>query len=408
MFLITFLLGTQFPLRCVFMHSIRVESGNCLKSGRTIYALYSGALPIVAATIFLRHLDSNRELSSNTLAAYAYALKSFFEFLRNNNISFWKISQATIKSYKRFHLNRYSKNGKFVLKRVTARQYLFALKQLIGYWRGLREDDPLFIDHVANLDGKRLRENRRGMLSHISWYSRVPNDLWQIKIPQEEQHYKKRYKGLTLDECRTVRDVLDKDTYHTDIQAMIYFRDRALWAFMLMTMLRKGELVRIRVEDLDQRSGLIYLVDRPEDQWLGDLKTGPDEIYVTSINPLWNVVNSWLTEGRWIAEKMLRSEGRDDHGMLFCNRDGGPLTQYAVDNLFRRLREACSFPKSKLFFPHISRHTMASLMLDSGVNLTEVQRQLRRACLASTEIYARVSVQQLRASLKKFWQEGSI
>lgn len=390
------------------MPSIRVESGPCIRSGRTVYALYDGALPIVSATIFLRHLDSNIGLTSNTLAAYAYALKSFFEFLKRNDISFWKLTPAIIKSYKRFHLNRRDKSNSYAIKRVTARQYLAALKHFIGYWRGLREDDPLFIDSVSNLDGKRLRDNRRGILSHISWYSRVPNELWQIKIPQQEKHNKKRYKGLSVEDCRTVMDVLNKAEHHTDVQTMLYYRDRAIWVFMLMSMLRKGELVRTRVEDLDQRSGLIHLEDRPEDRWLGDLKTGPGEIFVTPSNLYWNIVNSWLMEGRWIAEKMLAAQGREDHGMLFCNRDGGPLTQPAVDNLFRRLRESCKFPKSKLFFPHITRHTMASLMLDQGVALSEVQEQLRHACIASTAIYARVSVRQLRVSLTKFWSEVSV
>jgi site-specific recombinase XerD len=202
--------------------------------------------------------------------------------------------------------------------------------------------------------------------------------------------------------------VLDNEDHRTDMETMLYYRNRALWSFMLMSLLRKGEVVRIRVEDIDQRSGIIYLIDRPEDNWLGDLKTGPDEIFVTSINPLWKIVNSWLTEGRWIAEKMLRAEGREDHGKLFCNRNGGPLTQHAVDSLFRRLKEACGFPKSKPFSPHITRHTMASLMINSGVQLTEVQQQLRHAYLGSTEVYAKVCVQGLRESMNKFWQAVSM
>lgn len=387
------------------MSQIRVESGRCLQSGRTVFALYNGAFPIVAATIFLRHLDANCGLRANTLAAYAYALRAFFEFLRRNNTSFWSITQATINSYKRFHLNRYDENGNHVLKRVTARQYMNALKNFIGYWRGLPQDDPLFINHVANIDGKRIRGNRRGMLSHISWYSRVPSVLWQIKIPQAERHYKRRYKGLSISECLAVKSALDNAEYRTDIQAMIYYRNRAIWAFMLMSMLRKGELVRVRIEDLDQRSGIIYLSDRHEDRWLGDLKSGPAEIFVTRDNPLWRIVNSWLTEGRWIAERILQAEGKDDHGMLFCNRDGGPLSQHAVDKLFRKLRKSCGFPKSKPFSPHITRHTMACLMLDSGVQLTEVQKQLRHRSIASTELYAQVSVNVLRETMKRFWSE---
>jgi site-specific recombinase XerD len=325
--------------------------------------------------------------------------------LKENDQSFWKTTQATIKSYKRFHLDRHSKKGEFVIKRVTAQLYLVILKHFIAYWRGIRDDDPLFTDYISNIDGQRARRKSRGDFSNLSWYSRVPNDLWQIVVRPEEKHTKKRYKGLSNEDGKTVMMMLNKAAHHTDIETMLFYRNRAVWAFMLMSMMRKGELVRIRLEDLDRRAGVIYLIDRPEDRWLGDLKTGPGEIFVTTRNPYWQFVNSWLTEGRWIAEKLIKSKGMNDHGMLFCNRDGGPMTQAAIDYLFICLKEACGFSKSKQFFPHITRHTMASLMIDLGVDIEEVQQQLRHVCISSTIIYAKISTQQLRASMTKFWQK---
>jgi site-specific recombinase XerD len=384
---------------------ITVQKGPCLVSGQVVYALYDGEFPVVPATIFLRHLEANVALSTNTLSAAAYALKTFFEFLERNNVPFWRVTQATIKSYKRFYLGRRDAHGEYVIKRRTALQYLNVIKQFIGYWRGLREDDPLFIDYVSEVNGVRVRDRRRGALSHLSWYSRVPNTLWQIKIPRKQKKpSKKRYKGLSAEQGRKVMDVLSRAEHRTDVETMLYYRNRAIWAYMLMSLERKGEVVRTRLEDLDQRRGMIHLVDRPEDSWLGDLKSGPGEIFVTPNNPYWNFINSWLTEGRWIAEKMLKAKGESDHGMLFCNRSGGPLTQAAIDHLFRWLKEACKFK----LFPHITRHTMATLMLDAGVPLEEVQAQLRHANISSAEIYAKVSVQKLRASLKNFWQEFSL
>jgi site-specific recombinase XerD len=384
---------------------ITVQKGPCVLSDQIVYALYDGELPVVPATIFLRHLEANVALSTNTLSAAAYALKTFFQFLDKNNVPFWRVTQATIKSYKRFYLGRRNEHGEYVIKRSTAMQYLNVIKQFIGYWRGLREDDPLFIDHVSEIDGVRVRDRRRSALSHLSWYSRVPSTLWQINVPRKQkQPSKKRYKGLSGEQGRKVMDVLNHVKHKTDVETMLYYRNRAIWAYMLMSLERKGEVVRTRLEDLDQRRGMIHLVDRSEDSWLGELKSGPGEIFVTSNNPYWNFINSWLTEGRWIAEKRLRAEGKSDHGMLFCNRNGGPLTQAAIDHLFRWLKETCKFN----LFPHITRHTMASLMLDAGVSLEEVQAQLRHQNITSAEIYAKVSVQKLRASLNNFWQEFSL
>jgi site-specific recombinase XerD len=331
--------------------TIHIESGSCVVSGQTVYALYDGAFPVVAATIYLQHLSVNCHLAPNTSASYAYALKAFFEFLKRNNITFWEITQATIKSYKRFHLDRRDKHGVFTIKRVTARQNLTALKQFIGYWRGLSDNDSLFVDEVAEVDGRRHRDRRRGALAHISWYSRVPSSLWQVKVPRSESRDKRRYKGLSGEDCRLVMGVLNRAEHRTDIQRMLYYRDRAIWAFMLMSLMRKGEVVRTRLDDLDRRRGIIYLRDRPEDRWLGDLKSGPGEIFVTTNNPYWSFVNSWLTEGRWIAVRLLEERGLPDHGLFLCNRDGGPLTQPAIDHLFKRLKAACKFGRNKFFSP---------------------------------------------------------
>jgi site-specific recombinase XerD len=383
--------------------SIRVECGECPVTGRITYALYDGELPIVSASIYLRHLESNLYRETNTLASCAYALKRFFEFLKRDGTQFWNITQANIKQYKRFYLNKRGRNGECQIKRITARQYLIAVKGLVGYWRGLREDDPLFTDYVSELDGVRKRRKRKGVLAHISWESRVPSNLWYIKIPKEEEHTKERYKGLSRESSQRVMHALNQVVHRTDIETLLYYRDRAIWTFLLMSCLRKGELVRLRLEDCDQRSGTIYLRDRPEDRWLGELKTGPGEIFVTTSNPYWRYLDSWLLEGRWIAEKKWRAKGHEDHGLLFCNHDGGPLTQPAVDHLFARLKSECKFGRRTLFYPHITRHTMACLMLNNGVQLTEVQRHLRHKSIESTRVYAKVSAQNHRAALTRFW-----
>jgi site-specific recombinase XerD len=383
---------------------IRVESGPCPITNLEAYALYDGDLPVVAATVYLRHLQANVGLAPNTVASYAYSLLPFFDFLNANRQSFWNITQATIKQYRRFYLNERDKDREPRIRRKTARHYLHALKGLVGYWRGFRENDPLFVDQVAETDGVRRRRRRRGALSHLSWYTRVPSELWQVNIPGKERQNKRAHKGLSGDESRLVMSALDRAARRTDIQVMLYYRDRAIYTFLLMSCLRKGELVRVRLEDVVQREGVINLRDRPEDCWLGELKTGPATIFVSAVNPYWQHLNSWLTEGRWIAEKLLRERELDDHGLLFCNRDGGPLTQAAVDHLFTRLKTTCGFKKSKYFSPHVTRHTMATVMLNNGVGLTEVQRHLRHANIASTQIYAEVTNINHRAAMENFWK----
>ncbi|MDQ3802807.1 MAG: site-specific integrase [Acidobacteriota bacterium] len=367
------------------------------------YALYDGESPIIPATVYLRHLGENAGLDPNTILSAAYALKTFFEFLRENETSFWELTPRFIKQFKRFHLTRKDADGRPSIRKKTARLYLTAVKGLVHYWRGLQDDDPFFADAVAELDGRRERKSRRGMLLHSSWNARVPSSTWRVRIPTAEAHDKQRYKGLPRESCLRVMEVLEGGPRGSELETMFYYRDRAVWTFLLMTGLRKGELVRVRWEDVEPHTGVVYLKDRPEDAWLGDLKTGPGEVFVTTTNPYWDFLDEWIMRGRWITESMLKARGEEDHGLLFCNRDGGPLTQAAVDHLFKRLKTACGFGPEVFFSPHITRHTIACVMLNNGVELTEVQRFLRHRSVTSTEIYAEVSTVNLRRAMEGFW-----
>jgi site-specific recombinase XerD len=382
---------------------ISVQSGPCPITGKITYALYDGALPVIAATIYLRHLGSEVDLGVNTLAARAHALKLFFEFLHDNGASFWELTPALVKQYKRSHLSRKETDHKFLLKRKTAQQYLSAVKGLVQYWRAQSNNDPLFIDQAAEMDGIRRKRSLPGAL-HTTWYAPVPSALWRIRIPIEERHDRQRYKGLSREACQKVMTVLNRTAHHTKQETMLFYRDRAIWIFLLMTGLRKGELCRIRCEDVNAVAGTISLNDRAEDARLGNLKTGPGEIFVTARNPYWKYLDSWLLEGRWIAEEMLHAHGLDDHGLLFTNHNGAPLTQAAVDHLFVRLKAACRFGDEMHFHPHITRHTVATLMLDNGVALTEIQRFLRHQSAISTELYAKVAAPSYRAAMERFWQ----
>lgn len=381
---------------------ITVESGRCPVRGKVTYAIYDGECPVVPAIIYLKYLELDEELRPNTLATYAYALKNFFWFIKQNRTSFTKLSVLHIKQFKRFYLNQRGKDKEFLIKRETAQQYLCAVKKFINYWRGSQDNDPLFIERTAEMDGIRRLRFRRGMLSHASWHARVPNTLWHVKIPVTERQIKPRYKGLSYDQCRTVIEVLNQAKYSTDAQVMSYYRDRAIWTFLLMTGFRKGELCRIRLDDINQGLGIISLKNRPEDEWLGELKSGPGEVFVAPNHPFWSYLNTWLLDGRWVAEELLKRKGLKDHNMLFCNRNGGPLTQAAVNHFFQQAKVDCGFGKEVPFRPHAARHTVATHMVNNGLATEDIQKFLRHRSITSTEIYATISDPKYREVMMKY------
>src|SRR5690606_24218799 len=97
-------------------------------------------------------------------------------------------------------------------------------------------------------------------------------------------------------------------------------------------------------------------------------------------------------------------DARHDRGpYVFCRPDGAPLTGNQVKNPFRRV--AVRIGKPKLRF-HDCRHTFASLLAASGVQLQAIQSMLGHAEIQVTTRYAhlaptanRDAVRQLGASV---------
>mgnify|MGYP001080832982 CR=1 FL=1 len=79
---------------------------------------------------------------------------------------------------------------------------------------------------------------------------------------------------------------------------------------------------------------------------------------------------------------------------LFVNHLGNALTRRGVSDILEKLIMKSSI-KHKIS-PHTLRHTFATLMLNEGMDIREVQELLGHARLSTTSIYTHVSNEELR------------
>jgi integrase len=83
---------------------------------------------------------------------------------------------------------------------------------------------------------------------------------------------------------------------------------------------------------------------------------------------------------------------------LFPNRDGKPHDGHILSRDFRKLAKACAIKGASL---HTLRHTFASHLVMNGTDIYTVQKLLGHSSIKTTEIYAHLAPDFLKAAVEK-------
>lgn len=155
-------------------------------------------------------------------------------------------------------------------------------------------------------------------------------------------------------------------------------RDRAIILCIARLGLRAGEVVQLRLEDLDWRNATVRVRAR---------KTGHGALL-----PLTGEVGAALAE---YLEQARPDTCSRQVFVLHRQRVGAPISTSivgrAVDNALRRAQLAAPTRGANLL-----RHSLATELLDRGASLREIADLFGHSCLATTRIYAAVDVAALR------------
>ncbi len=158
-------------------------------------------------------------------------------------------------------------------------------------------------------------------------------------------------------------------------------RDRAIHELMYATRPTAGEVIRIRLVDLDANGRLVRLFGK-----------GSRERIVPFGVPAAEAVRRYVADLR----------PKTTHGLvthaLFVTRTGQPMDRFAV---WRLVKEAAKRAGVKAH-PHTLRHSCATHLLEGGANLRVVQEVLGHVSLTTTERYTHVSVAHLRKVHRRF------
>jgi integrase/recombinase XerD len=151
---------------------------------------------------------------------------------------------------------------------------------------------------------------------------------------------------------------------------------------MVCTGIRVGELCKIRVDDVSPDGSAIRIQG----------KGSRDRVAYISDAEL----RQELCE---LVKNRRKAEGSGTVA-LFLNRRGSPIKSQSIRSKLRRYAEE-EVGLARRITPHMLRHTAATLLIETGVDIRFVQRMLGHSSIATTEIYTHVSDEALRVTLER-------
>lgn len=158
-----------------------------------------------------------------------------------------------------------------------------------------------------------------------------------------------------------------------DRRSLIGRRDYAVIITLLRLGLRRGELARLTLDDIDWRAGELVVRGKGREERL----------------PLPADV------GAAIAAYLKRGRPASGRRELFL-RARAPYSPIASGTVASTVRRACRRAEIPEVGSHRLRHTAACEMVAAGVPIVRIGQVLRHQSLQTTAIYARVNVEQLR------------
>ncbi len=292
---------------------------------------------------YLAHLRVERGLSPNTLAAYERDLTRYADFLTSRSVTEPDaVTEADVTAFA--EALRTGEDGGRPLAASSASRTVTAVR---GWHKFLLAEGTTREDPSA-----------------------------AVRPPQVGRRLPK---ALTVDEVRALLEAASVD------DSPVSLRDRALLELLYATGARISEAVGLVVDDLDRESGCLRLFGK-----------GRKERIVPMGGYAWDALEAYLVQGR----PVLAEKGRGVPE-VFLNTLGRPLSRQSAWAVLQQAAERARLTgeegdAERHISPHTLRHSFATHLLAGGADVRVVQEMLGHASVTTTQIYTKVTVDQLR------------
>ena len=290
----------------------------------------------IAATSFLNHLQIERGLAANSIAAYRRDLEKFKLFLNGKELS--KVTPEVITAFE----------------------------------TSLRE---------ANLSTptiNRADSTLRSFFKHLQQEYEIADPTLEISATKSARRLPK---ALTYDQIMSMINAALRES------DPITLRDQAMLELLYSSGARVSELIGINMNDLSTVNS-----DGGEITTLKLRGKGSKERIV----PLGSFATAAIENYCVRVRAGLLAKNPKNNSALFLNSRGGRISRQSAWQMVLDAASAAGITEH--VSPHVFRHSYATHLLDGGADIRVVQELLGHASVTTTQIYTLITIDKVRES----------
>ena len=222
-----------------------------------------------------------------------------------------------------------------------------------------------------------------GVKQFFKWLAKQMVILYD---PAEDLEVPKIHRGLpkTILTQVEARRLLDAP----DLESPVGYRDKALLELLYATGIRTKELIRLKIEDVNLKDQTIFIHQG---------KYRKDRLIPVPVSTA-GYLKEYMERVRPRFARSMWSEG-SDKGFLFLNYTGGAVNAARLKDIFKRAKQAAKIDKTVTAM--VLRHSIASHLLENGMDMRYIQEFLGHERMSSTQVYAKVTLSGLRKHYNK-------
>lgn len=349
---------------------MKVQRAQLAQTGRlTWMVLGEDYLPIQPIDDFLVYCE-NLERSPNTIRAYAYHLKLYWEYLTEAQLD-WATANVLDKIADFVAWLRRPDGAPAILPLRQESTINVILAAVAAFYQFHERVGTVPASHLYSLQHIPHRAYK-SFLYHITKSQPVLTCLIQLPTPQR------------------VPDILTPTQVQQLLAACQRTRDKFLVSLLYETGMRIGQALGLQHQDIQTWANVIQIVPRLDNP--NHARPKHPTLYTIPVSmELMALYRDYLTDELEESASVY----------VFVNRWAGhidqPLQYSSVVALFRRLSHKTGIP----VHPHMLRHTHATELLRGGMPVPYVQQRLGHAQIQTTLHYIHLT----DSDLKKAYQE---